>query len=120
MARLDIQREAETAKRKGSAKKTILGIFWLGICFSAAYFFVGWLFESGNLSPNFFWNQLFIPRQVSAQGIQILAAILFVVVMNFFVLIGFAFSSSIGRTRPGTPSMITRNPDPTDSKYNYK
>jgi hypothetical protein len=120
MARLDIQRDAETAKRKGSAKKTIFGVIWLGICFAAAYFFVGWLFDSGNLSPSFFWNQLFIPRQVSAQGIQILAAFLFVIGMNFFVLLGFAFSSSSGRTRPGTPSMMTRNPDPSEGKYNYK
>jgi len=117
--RLEIQRDEEVAKRKGSAVKTILGAIWLGMCFAAAYFFVGWLFETGELVPNFFWNQLFIPRQVTAEWLQILAAVVIVVVMNFFVLIGYAVSSSLGRSRPGTPTLHSRNPDPLDKKYDY-
>ena len=117
--RLEIQREEEVAKRKGSAVKTIIGGIWLAICFAAAYYLVGWLFETGELTPNFFWNQLFIPRVVTEEWIQILAALVIVIVMNFFLLLGYGFSSGIGRTRPGTPSLQSRNPDPLDKKYNY-
>lgn len=115
--RLEKMREEEVARRKGTTIKTILGAIWLGICFGAAYFFVGWLFEQGYVSPNFFWNQLFIPRAVNEDWIQILAAFIVVVVMNFFLLLGYAFASSTGRTRPGTPSLESRNPDPLDKKY---
>jgi hypothetical protein len=115
--RLDRQREEAAAKRKGMAVKTILGAIWLGLCFAAAYYFVGWLFETGELRPSFFWNQLFIPRWVTADWIHIIAAALIVVVMNFFVLLGFGFSSRTGRIRPGTPSLKSRNPDPLDKHY---
>jgi hypothetical protein len=117
--RLEIQREEAVAKRKGTAVKTIFGVIWLGICFAAAYYLIGWLFETGELSPNFFWTQLFIPRQVTADWIQVLAAFIVVIVMNFFLLIGYALTSSLGRTRPGTPTLHSRNPDPLDKKYNY-
>jgi hypothetical protein len=49
--------------------------------------------------------------------LQILAAIVIVVFMNFFVLLGFGFSSRTGRIRPGTPSLKSRNPDPLDKRY---
>jgi hypothetical protein len=115
--RLEKQREEEVARRKGLAVKTVLGLIWLGICFAAAYFFVGWLFETGELRPSFFWNQLFIPRSINADWVQVLAAIIIVVIMNFFVLLGFGFTSRKGRVRPGTPSLRSRNPDPLDKKY---
>ncbi|MFZ0545735.1 MAG: hypothetical protein WAM60_09880 [Candidatus Promineifilaceae bacterium] len=117
--RLELQREEEQAKRKGLAFKTIIGIFWLGMIFAAAYYFVGWLFDSGNLEPSFFWNQLFIPRVVTQDWLQILAAFVIAFMMNFFILVGYALSSGIGRTRPGTPTLHSRNPDPLDKKYNY-
>jgi hypothetical protein len=115
--RLDTQREAEAEKRKGLMVRTVAGVIWLGINFTVAYLFVGWLFETGELTPGFFWNQLFIPRQINVGGLQILVAVVIVVIMNFFVLLGYGFSSSSGRTRPGTPSMESRNPDPLDKNY---
>ena len=115
--RLEKQREEAVAKRKGTAVKTVFGVIWLGICFAGAYFFVGWLFDTGELSASFFWNQLFIPRAIDADLLQILVAVVIVVIMNFFVLLGFGFSSRIGRVRPGTPSLKSRNPDPLDKNY---
>ena len=117
--RLDAQRDEETARRKGSGVKTILGLFWFGLCFAAAYFLINYLFESGELAPNFFYNQLFIPRQLKVPGLKIVVSVVIVVVMNFFILLGYGFSSKTGRIRPGTPSMSSRNPDPNDKKYNY-
>jgi len=117
--RLDIQRQAEAARRKGLAVRTILGLIWLALCFGAAYYLISWLFDSGELTPNFFWNQLFIPRRIDADGLKILISVVIVVIMNFFVLLGYGFSSSTGRTRPGTPSMKSRNPDPNDKRFDY-
>ncbi len=117
--RLDTQREAAAAKRKGLMVRTIIGAIWLAINFTAAYLFVGWLFETGELTPGFFWNQLFFPRWIEEEAIRIIAAIVIVVIMNFFVLLGFGFSSPAGRTRPGTPSLKSRNPDPNDKRYDY-
>lgn len=117
--RLDTQRDAEAQRRKGSAGRTIIGFIWLGLCFAGGYFLISWLFDSGELNPNFFWNQLFIPRQIKIEGLKILVAVVIVAIMNFFILLGYGFSSSSGRTRPGTPSMKSRNPDPTDKKYDY-
>lgn len=115
--RLERQREEEVARRKGSAFKTIIGTIWLGLCFAGAYFFVGFLFQEGYVRPSFFWNQLFIPRWIDADWIRILFAVFIVFLMNFFLLIGFAFSSATGRTRPGEPSLKSRNPDPLDKTY---
>jgi hypothetical protein len=115
--RLEKQREDEVAKRKGTTGKTILGVIWLSLCFAAAYFFVNWLFETGELTATFFWNQLFIPRLVSEDWLKILASFIILVVMNFFILLGFGFSSRVGRVRPGTPSLRSRNPDPLDKRY---
>lgn len=112
--RLERQREEMVAKRKGTMVKTILGVIWLGLCFAAAYYFIGYLFDTGELSPSFFWNQLFIPRWVKPDALHIIAAVVIVAVMNFFVLLGFGFSSRTGRVRPGTPSLKSRNPDPLD------
>jgi heme/copper-type cytochrome/quinol oxidase subunit 2 len=117
--RLDTQREAATAKRKGMMVRTVIGTIWLGINFAVAYFLISYLFENGDLNQAFFWNQLYIPRQVGFDGLKILISIVIVVIMNFFVLLGFGFSSSTGRIRPGTPSMVSRNPDPNDKKYDY-
>ena len=117
--RLDTKRDAETARRKGSAWKTIVGFIWLALCFGAAYYLITFLFESGEVRPSFFYNQLFIPRQIKEEGLKILISVVIVTVMNFFVLLGYGFSSRTGRTRPGTPSLKSRNPDPTDKKYNY-
>jgi hypothetical protein len=115
--RLDAQRDRETAKRKGSAVKTILGFIWLSLCFTAAYYLISWLFETGEVNPSFFWNQLFIPRQINLAGLKMLISVVIVVIMNFFVLLGYGFSSRTGRIRPGTPSLKSRNPDPNDKSY---
>lgn len=117
--RLDAQRDAETMRRKGLAWKTILGVIWLGLCFAAAYFLVNYLFESGEVTPSFFYNQLFVPRLIEPELLTYLVAGVVVVIMNFFVLIGYGFSSRTGRTRPGTPSLKSRNPDPNDPKYHF-
>lgn len=115
--RLEKQREEELARRKGNTGRTILGVIWLGMCFAGAYFLLDWLFSTGQLRPSFFYNQLFVPRSIDPDMLQILVAIVIVIIMNFFILLGFGFTSRSGRIRPGTPSLRSRNPDPLDKEY---
>lgn len=118
--RLDMQRERKLAKRKGLALKTILATFWLTLCFIFAYFLIDWLIDSEVISTEFFYSRLLIPRSVDETIILAGLMVLVVFVMQFFVMIGYAFSSSIGKRRPGTPTSEARNPDPHDSRYNYR
>jgi hypothetical protein len=46
--------------------------------------------------------------------------VVFVVIINFFVLLGYAVASPVGRRHPGTPSMYSQEPDPDDRKYDYR
>ena len=117
--RLDMKNDAELARRKGTARKTILAVLWLGFCFVLAYFVTGWLLDTDTINMSFFYNQLRIPRTVDEVFIRIGMIVVFVFIMQFFVLIGFAFSSPQGRLRPGNASVYSRNPDPNESKYDY-
>ena len=118
--RLEAKREAEVAKRKGLAFRTIVAIIWLGICFILAYLFVGWLKENEYLQVGFFYNSLFIPRTISEDLVWLGFTFVLVIIMQFFLLLGYAFFSPEGRLRTGTPSVKARNPDPLDKKYDYR
>lgn len=118
--RLDAKRDRELARRKGLAKRTIVAAVWLAICFGLAFLIMNYLFDNDLLSYNFFYSRLFIPREVSETAILIGSMIVIVIVINFFVLLGFGLASPAGRRRPGTPSMYSSEPDPDDQKYNYR
>jgi hypothetical protein len=117
--RLDMMREEQTRRRKGLALKTILAVIWLAICYTVAYILTGWLEESGYLTPDFFYNQLFIPRTIDETIVRIGFMTVIVLIMQIFVLVGYAFSSPAGRLRTGTPTAEARDPDPTANKYDY-
>lgn len=118
--RLDDKHEAEIAKRKGLTIKTILAISWLGLCFAAAYYITDWLFESGTVTYNFFYTRLFIPRSIPEEIIQIGLMVVIVVIVQFFVLVGYAFANPMARRRPGTPTSYSPNPEPESSQYDYR
>jgi hypothetical protein len=117
--RLERKRDAELAKRKGLALKTIIAVIWFGLCFTAAYFFVNWLIDSDILTIGAIYNRLRIPRTVSEELIRAGLMFLTVFLMNFFVLIGYAFASPLGRVRPGNASLRSREIDPNADRYDY-
>lgn len=117
--RLERKHDAELAKRKGMAIKTIAALIWFGLCFTAAYFLVNWLFDSEILSIGLIYNRLHIPRTISEEFIRAGLMILIVFLIQFFLLVGYAFASPIGRTRPGDPSLESREPDPNADRYDY-
>jgi Na+-driven multidrug efflux pump len=118
--RLDAKRDRELARRKGLTRRTILAAVWLAICFGLAYLIMSFLFDNELLSYRFFYNQLFVPHDVSETVILVALMFVIVIIINFFVLIGYGLTSSAGRRRPGTPSLRSSDPDADDHKYDYR
>jgi hypothetical protein len=118
--RIEMKRDRELAKRKGNARRTIIGIAWIALCFAVAYFLSEWLFEQEILDINFFYSRLLIPRTVDEIFVQIGFMAVIVILMQFLILIGYAFSSPIGRMRPGRANPYSRDPDIDDHRYDYR
>ena len=118
--RLDMQRDQVLAKRKGLARKTIVAFIWIGLCFVAAYFVLEWLVTNEVISYRFFYSRLFVPQTVDQELLQLGLMVMIVVIINFFVLIGYGLISPAGRRRPGTPSPYSQDPDPDDGSIHYR
>lgn len=117
--RLEKKRDSELAQRKGMAIKTIVQVLWFGISAVAAYFVLNWLFTTGELSYDFFYNELAVPRSVPELGI--LAALIFiaVMIMQFFLVLGYVIASPQGRERTGNPSPYSTTYDPMQDDYRH-
>jgi hypothetical protein len=115
--RIDKRREVEQARRKGSTGRTFVQTIWLLISFVAAYFVSQWLFDQGIVSYGFFYTKLFIPRVVPPWAILGGFILVIVIVMQFFVLMGYFLGNPRGREKSGRASAYTHNPDPFDNPY---
>lgn len=118
--RLERKRQAELAQRKGLAVRTIIAVIWFGLCFVAAYFIVNWLFESETVTLGFFYGRLHIPTSVSEGFIRAGLMVVIVLLIQFFVLLGYAFASPVGRIRPGDATLRSSEPDPNADQYDYR
>ena len=118
--RIEMKHDHELAKRKGNARRTVVAIGWIALCFVIAYFITEWLFNQEILNINFFYSRLLIPRTVDELFVRLGFMAVIVIVMQFFILIGFALSSPVGRMRPGRASAYSRDPDPDDHRYDYR
>jgi ABC-type sugar transport system permease subunit len=117
--RIEHKRELELARRKGLTRRTILAVLWLAICFAAAYFVTEWLFENDIITYNGLYARLFIPRWVDQIFLQIGLMIVLVIIVQFFVLIGYGLLSFAGRRRPGEASLYSDDPDPGEDIFRY-
>lgn len=115
--RLDLQRQAAAAKRRGQTGRTILAVIWFILSFVIAYYLTGWLNENDIVTTGFLYNQFGISRTVDPLIVRGAFMVVIVIVMQFFTLLGYAFTSRAGRTRPGDASLYSRNPDPVDRSY---
>lgn len=115
--RIDMKHDAELAKRKGLTGRTIVATVWLIMGFVIAYFITNYLFNSELISPNFFYNHLFVPETIDEGFIRAGLMAIIVVAMQFFMLIGFAVASPTARARPGTPTPFAKDPDPYEPKF---
>ena len=114
---IEKQREAEEARRKGQAVKTIIQTIWLLISFVGAYFFVQILFDQNIISTTAFgatWDVLAnVPRWVY----EWVFIFLIVLGMQFIFVLGYVMASPMGRQRAGQPTIHSNNPDPLDNQY---
>ena len=98
--RIDMKRDAEVAKRKGLAGRTIVAVVSLIVGFVIAYAVSLWLFSSELVTSNFFYKELSIPVTVSEGILQLFISIIII-----------ALASPSARERPGTPTAIAKDPD---------
>jgi uncharacterized BrkB/YihY/UPF0761 family membrane protein len=116
---LDKKQEARIAKRKGLTIRTTIVLVWLILSCALGYLLVSWLFSSGTLTLELFYQKLSFPTSISENVLRLGLVAVFVIVMQFFILIGFALSSPAARERPGKPTVHSRNPD-LDGSYLYR
>lgn len=115
--RLDRKKQAELAQRKGLTGRTIVQLLWLVISAVLAYMAINWLFASGQLTYEFFYSALFVPRSVPQTAILAALIVLIVFIMQFFLVLGYAIASPQGRERSGNPSPYSSTYDPMQDDY---
>lgn len=115
--RLDRKKQRELARSKGLTGRTIVQFSWLAISAVLAYLAIDWLFDSGQLTYRFFYQSLFIPRSVPEPIILAVLVLIVVVIMQFFLVLGYAIASPQGRERTGNPSPYSTNYDPSQDDY---
>ncbi len=111
--RLEKKREEELERRKGTAGKTIIQFIWLGISFVIAYFVIDMIINAGYISYNMIYG-VGIPRAIPPIAIKIVLMFFVVVVMQFFLFIGFMIANPEGRRRTGDPTLRSKSKDPYD------
>lgn len=111
--RLEKKREEELTRRKGTTCKTIVQLIWLLISFVIAYFLIDLIINAGYVSYNMIYG-VGIPRSIPPIAIKIVLMFFVVVVMQFFLFVGFMFANPEGRRRTGNPTMKSKTKDPYD------
>ncbi len=114
---IDKKRQVETEKRKGLSVRTGIVVGVLVIGFVGTYLLTSWLFSSGTLSVDVFYNDLGIPRTINENIIQLGLVLFMVIALQFLAVMGFALTNPEARKRSGMPSAIAQNPDYLDSQY---
>jgi TRAP-type C4-dicarboxylate transport system permease small subunit len=117
--RLEKKRDSELAERKGLAVRTIIQTIWLVLSGIIAYVALDWIFSSEQLTYDFFYTSLGIPRSVPEAVIMGVLIILIVLVMQFFLVMGYAIASPQGRQRTGDPSPYSSTYDPMQDDYRH-
>ena len=116
--RLERKQDAEIARRKGSTRKTLIQIFWLGLNGVVAYLLINFLLVSDevNFSYNRIYQMFFIPRSVPSWVLLTGMIIAFVLVMQIFLSLGFVFMSPEGRRKTGEGSLYSRNEEHSEER----
>ena len=116
--RLEKQQDAVLAERKGLTGRTIIQFFSLLISAIIAYFIAVYMFDNGMLSVGKLKTAFsFIPFNIPDWTFLAGTMLAIVVIIQFFMSIGFAFGSPEGRRKTGKPSMHSRVKDPNDSDW---
>lgn len=114
---LEKVRDAEEAKRKGQARRTLYQTFWLLLTGTAAYVLTTMLFNRSEGLYSTLYRQFSVPAWVPTAAIFWAIVLLIVILMQIVFILSFMIFSSEGRRRPGTPSLHSRNHDPFGDKF---
>ena len=116
--RIEKQKDAELAERKGLAGKTIIQFFsWL-ISGVIAYFIATYMFNNNILSYSRLRTTFsFIPFSIPDWAFLVGTMFIIIVIIQFFLSIGFSLGSPEGRRKTGKPSMHSRLKDPNDTQW---
>jgi len=108
---LDKNRQLNVEEQKGLYLRILKAIAILFIGVVIAYFFTGWLYSSGTLTNEYFYNHLAIPSSVYPTTIRIMVVLLMVNLAQLLVLIGMALLRPEYRIRLARVTAGTQRPD---------
>ncbi len=109
------KKERELAQREGSAKTTLIQGTWLLISFIIAYFLFSYLDSSGTLTVRAIRSALFIPGSIPDWGILAGAMLIFVIISQIALALGFFLASPSGRRKAGHGDLYSRHNDMNDN-----
>jgi hypothetical protein len=112
--KIERKRERELAERQGSARKTIIQGTWLLLSIIVAFILFRYLDQSGTLTMRYLRTQLSLPAAVPEVVIMAIAILVFVIISQFFLTLGFFFASPQGRRKPGRGDLYSSNRDLDD------
>jgi|GEM_PF-1468552 hypothetical protein len=113
---VDEKRAREFWHYRGLAIRTIIQTVWLILTGLAAYFAIQYLLDAEMISYGLLRVRLAIPGWVPDWGILAGMILVFMIVMQFFFIMGYSLISPQGRIRPGKPTMRKTVVDPLEEK----
>lgn len=118
--RIEMKREAELAKRKGLANRTIIALAGMAVTLALAYFLTTVLFSMELITPAFFYNEFSVPPEVGEGVLRLAVVFLFFCGFQLLMMMGFAIISPEARARPGKATFVAKDPDYFDQHYNFQ
>ena len=111
------KKERELAERQGSARKTIIQGTWLLLSIIVAFILFRYLDQSGTLTMRYLRTQLSLPAAVPEAVIMAIAILIFVIVSQFVITMGYFFASPQGRRKAGGGDLYSSNRDLDDRGF---
>jgi hypothetical protein len=112
--KIEKKQEQELASREGNATTTIINGAWLLLSLVAAFFIFRYLDQSGILTVRAIRAGVHLPRYIPDWAITGLGMLIFVMLSQFALTLGFFFASPQGRRKAGAGDMYTTNRDLND------
>lgn len=115
---IDKKRRVEIEQRQGLSGRVLIVVGVLLSVVVVAYFITGWLFSSGTLTSEFFYNQLAVPQTVSQTVIRIGLMLVLVVSAQFLAILVLAVMNPENRKKSGRATAVAQSTDFYDSQVN--
>ncbi|MEM7332030.1 MAG: hypothetical protein AAF490_08055 [Chloroflexota bacterium] len=117
--RIEKKQDEEIARRQGMTGKTMIQVIWFVFTGAISYFLVTFLLNSEevNFSYALIYNTTGLPRTVPEGAVLALLVLIFIIIFQVFLWLGFALASPEGRRKTGQPTMYSRNKDPFDQGH---